>query len=66
MNKLKDFMIRRRYSPRTIEVYTSLVGSYLSILKKRDPADIKDEEIYTHVSNRTKQKIPNPLDQLEL
>ena len=26
----------------------------------------KTTEIYTHVSNRTKQKIPNPLDQLEL
>jgi len=26
----------------------------------------KTTELYTHVSQRTKQKIPNPLDQLEL
>ena len=26
----------------------------------------KTTEIYTHVSQQTKQKIPNPLDQLEL
>lgn len=43
-------MIRRRYSPRTIEVYTSLVGSYLSVLKNRNPADIKDEEIGRYIT----------------
>ena len=45
MNKFKDFMIRRRYSPRTIEVYTSLVGLYLSVLKNRNPDDLTDEDI---------------------
>jgi hypothetical protein len=45
MNKFKDFMTRRRYSPRTIEVYTSLVGLYLSVLKNRNPDDLTDEDI---------------------
>ncbi|MDI6402915.1 phage integrase N-terminal SAM-like domain-containing protein, partial [Balneolaceae bacterium ANBcel3] len=50
MNKLKDFMIRRRYSPRTIEVYTSLVRSYLSVLKNRNADDLTDEDIGRYIT----------------
>jgi len=50
MNKFKDFMTRRRYSPRTIEVYTSLVRSYLSVLKNRNPNDLTDEDIGRYIT----------------
>lgn len=50
MTKFKDFLIRRRYSPRTIEVYTSLVGSYLSILKNRNPNELTDEDIGRYIT----------------
>lgn len=50
MNKFKDFMTRRRYSHRTIEVYTSLVGSYLSVLKNRNPDELTDEDIGRYIS----------------
>lgn len=50
MNKFKDFMIRRRYSPRTIEMYTSLVGFYLSVLKNRNPENLKDEDIGRYIT----------------
>ena len=50
MNKFKDFMTRRRYSPRTIEVYISLVGSYLSVLKNRNANDLTDEDIGRYIT----------------
>ena len=43
-------MTRRRYSPRTIEVYTSLVRSYLSVLKNRKPKDLTDEDIGRYIT----------------
>ena len=50
MNKFKDFMTRRRYSPRTIEVYTSLVSSYLAVLKNRNANDLTDEDIGRYIT----------------
>lgn len=50
MNKFKDFMTRRRYSPRTIEVYTSLVSSFLTVLKNRNAADLTDEDIGRYIT----------------
>lgn len=50
MNKLKDFIIRKRYSPRTIEVYTGLVGSFLSVLKNRNPNDLNEEDIGRYIT----------------
>ena len=50
MNKFKDFMTRRRYSPRTIEVYTSLVRSYLTVLKNRNANDATDEDIGLYIT----------------
>ena len=43
-------MIRRRYSPRTIEVYTSLVSSYLTVIKNRNPDDLKDEDLGRYIT----------------
>jgi len=40
MNKFKDFMIRKRFSSRTIEAYTSLVASFTTVLKNRNPEDL--------------------------
>ena len=50
MNKLKDFMIRKRYSPRTIEVYTGLVGSFLSVLENRNPNDLSEADIGRYIT----------------
>lgn len=50
MNKFKDFMIRKRYSSRTIEAYTSLVGSFLSILKSRNPNELNDQDIGRYIT----------------
>ena len=43
-------MMRRRYSSRTVEVYTSLVGSFLSVLKNRNPNDLTDEDIGRYIT----------------
>lgn len=43
-------MIRKRYSSRTVEVYTSLVRSFLSVLKNRNPNDLKDEDIGRYIT----------------
>lgn len=50
MNKFKGYMSRRRYSPRTIEVYTSLVSSYLSVLKNRNADNLVDEDIGRYIT----------------
>lgn len=43
-------MMRRRYSSRTIEVYTRLVDSFLSVLKNRNPNDLTDEDIGRYIT----------------
>ncbi|MGM0739016.1 MAG: site-specific tyrosine recombinase/integron integrase [Bacteroidota bacterium] len=50
MRKFKDFMIRKRYSHRTIDAYSSLVGSFLSVLKNNNPAGLTDDDIGRYIT----------------
>lgn len=50
MHKFKDFMIRKRYSPRTIEAYSSLVASFLAVLKNKNPDKLSDDDIGRYIT----------------
>ncbi len=50
MRKFKDYMIRKRYSPRTIEAYSSLVSSFISVLKNNNPAGLTDDDIGRYIT----------------
>lgn len=43
-------MVRKRYSPRTIEAYSALVHSYLSVLKSKDPALLSEADIGRYIT----------------
>ena len=50
MQKFNDYMMRRRYSPRTIETYSGLVSSFISVLKSNNPEDLGDDDIGRYIT----------------
>lgn len=50
MDKLLNYMKLRRYSPRTVTTYTSLVESYLQVLGSHDPKQLSDEDIARYIT----------------
>lgn len=50
MQQFIQFMRVRRYSPRTIKTYTSLVRTYLEILGKCAPASVRDEDLTRYIN----------------
>jgi len=50
MKNFREYMIRKRYSPRTIESYTALVQSLLTVLKQRDPSELDDQAIGRYIT----------------
>lgn len=50
MQQFIQFMRVRRYSPRTINAYTSLVRTYLEILGKCAPASVRDEDLTRYIN----------------
>ena len=50
MQQFIQFMRVRRYSPRTIMAYTSLVRTYLKILGKCAPASVRDEDLTRYIN----------------
>jgi integrase/recombinase XerD len=50
MTTFKDYMIRRRYSKRTIDAYTSLINTFLTVLKTINPDELSDEDIGRYIT----------------